>query len=104
MTTRNNVANWTGDTGNAPEALRLLTELLPDIKRVFIDPDHPLTLTVRCGIAHWTGAAGESQRALSLFRELLPIEQRVRGPNHPETVRVRDSIGRLETQGYRPYY
>ena len=39
LTTRNNIAQWTGDSGDAREALRLSQELLPDRERV-LGPDH----------------------------------------------------------------
>ena len=49
LTTRSNIAHWTGDTGDAPRALRLLRELLPDRERV-LGKDHPATLTTRSNI------------------------------------------------------
>jgi hypothetical protein len=46
LRTRSNIASWTGECGDAPEAVRLLTALLPDYERV-LGPDHPETLTTR---------------------------------------------------------
>ena len=57
LTTRNNIAYWTGEVGDAREALRLFTELLPDQERV-LGRDHPDTLTTRNNIAAWTGEVG----------------------------------------------
>ena len=54
LTTRNNIAAWTGEGGDPREALRLYRELLPDQQRV-LGPDHPDTLTTRNNIAAWTG-------------------------------------------------
>ena len=34
LRTRNNIAYWTGETGDAQEALRLFRALLPDRERV----------------------------------------------------------------------
>ena len=54
LTTRNNIAHWTGEVGDAREALRLFRALLPDQERV-LGRDHPDTLTTRHNIAPWTG-------------------------------------------------
>ncbi len=43
LTTRNNIAAWTGQCGDPAGALRLFQELLPDRERV-LGPDHPDTL------------------------------------------------------------
>ena len=50
LTTRDNIASWTGECGDAAGALRLSRELLPDQERV-LGPDHPDTLTTRNNIA-----------------------------------------------------
>jgi hypothetical protein len=52
LITRNNIAFWTGQTGDAREALRLSEALLPDRERV-LGPDHPDTLDTRSWIKHW---------------------------------------------------
>jgi len=46
LTTRNNIAAWTGRSGDARKALRLFQALLPDQERV-LGPDHPDTLRTR---------------------------------------------------------
>ena len=46
LTTRGNIAGWTGQCGDAREALRLYQALLPDQDRV-LGPDHPDTLRTR---------------------------------------------------------
>ena len=61
LTTRNNIASWTGEVGDAREALRLFTALLPDQERV-LGRDHPDTLTTRNNIACWTGDGGRARR------------------------------------------
>ena len=59
LTTRNNIAQWTGECGDARGALRLFQELLPDQVRV-LGPDHPGVLTTRSNIASWTGQCGDA--------------------------------------------
>ena len=53
LTTRDNIAAWTGGCGDALAALRLSQELLPDQARV-LGPDHPDVLVTRNTIAGWT--------------------------------------------------
>lgn len=60
LTTRHNIADWTGETGNAAAALRLSQQLLHDLVRV-LGSDHPGTLTTRAHIADWA----ETERLLS---------------------------------------
>jgi len=91
LTTRGNIAFWTGECGDSAEALRLDRELLPDLVRVQ-GRDHPHTLTTRGNIAPWTGECGDSAEALRLLRELLPDLVRVQGRDHPHTLRTRGNI------------
>ncbi len=91
LTTRYNIAHWTGEVGDAREALRLFTELLPDRERV-LGRDHPGTLRTRHNIARWTGEVGDAREALRLSTELLPDQERVLGLDHPDTLRTRHSI------------
>ena len=57
LTTRANIASWTGQCGDAAAALQLFRELLPDQVRV-LGPDHPDVLTTRHNIAYWTARSG----------------------------------------------
>ena len=91
LTTRHNIAYWTGRAGDAHGALELFTALLPDRQRV-LGPDHPDTLTTRSNIAHWTGQAGDARGALELSTALLPDQQRVLGPDHPDTLTTRHNV------------
>jgi hypothetical protein len=91
LTTRNNIAAWTGDCGDAREALRLFSELLPDQERV-LGADHPDTLRTRNNIAGWYGDCGDAREALRLFSELLPDQERVLGADHPGSLRIREWI------------
>ena len=91
LTTRANIAAWTGWCGDVAGALRLSRELLPDMERA-LGPHHPDTLNTWSHIAHWTGDAGDAAGALRLFRELLPDRERVLGPRHPETLTTRSHL------------
>ncbi len=91
LTARAQTAFWTGQAGDAAEALRLFRALLPDQERL-LGPDHPNTLITRGNIAHWTGAAGDAREALRLFRALLPDQERLLGPDHRDTLVTRASI------------
>ena len=58
LTTRHNIATWTGQAGDPEKALRLSTELLPDQERA-LGPDHPHTLTTQ----EWIATLSESLRS-----------------------------------------
>jgi hypothetical protein len=60
LTTRSNVAEWTGELGDRGEALRLFATLLPDQDRV-LGRDHPTTLSTLLSIAKF--AIGNSDQA-----------------------------------------
>jgi hypothetical protein len=85
------MASCTGECGDAREALRLLSELLPDRERV-LGADHPDTLRTRNNIAGWYGDCGDAREALRLFSELLPDQERVLGADHPGSLRIREWI------------
>ena len=91
LTTRGNIAAWTGRAGDARAALELFTALLPDRQRI-LGPDDPDTLTTRAHITVWTGKAGDARAALELCTALLPDQQRILGPDHPDTLTTRHNI------------
>ena len=62
LTTRANIAAFTGESGDTGEALRLCRELLPDRVRV-LGADHPDTLTTRSDIAVFTAESGDAREA-----------------------------------------
>ena len=59
LATCNNIAYWSGKSGDAAAALQLSRELLPDRVRV-LGPDHPDVLTTRNNITAWTGQHGDA--------------------------------------------
>ena len=60
LTTRHNIAHWTGAVGDAREALRLSRALLPDLERV-LGRDHPDTLRTQEAIKLLESAPSLSQ-------------------------------------------
>ena len=91
LTTRHNIAFWTGRAGDARAALELCTALLTDRQRI-LGRDHPDTLATRANIALWTGRAGDARAALELCTALLTDQQRILGPDHPDTLTTRHNI------------
>ena len=71
LTTRANLARWTGEAGDAAGARDQYAALLPIRERV-LGPEHPDTLTARHNLAHWTGEAGDAAGARDQFAALLP--------------------------------
>jgi hypothetical protein len=91
LTTRGNIAAWTGRAGDVRAALDLFTMLLPDQVRV-LGTDHPDVLTTRNNIAAFTGEAGDVRTALAAFIALLPDRVRALGAGHPDVLTTRSNI------------
>ena len=82
LTTRNNIAAWTGRVGDAREALRLFPELLPDQERV-LGRDHPDTLRHKRPSSCWNRPhpyprTERIERSGSLIRRLMSWWKRSR--------------------------
>jgi hypothetical protein len=60
LTTRHNLANWTGTAGDAAGARDQFAALLPIRERV-LGPEHPDTLTTRANLTHWSAEADLSR-------------------------------------------
>ena len=56
LTTRGNLARWTGEAGDAAAARDLFAALVPMHERVQ-GADHPDTLVAYANLAHWTRCA-----------------------------------------------
>jgi hypothetical protein len=95
LTTRHNIAHWTGEVGDAQAALELFEKLLPDRQRV-LGADHPDVLATRYNMAARTAEAGHARAALELFEKLLPDRQRVLGSDPPDVVCIQRWIRYLE--------
>jgi hypothetical protein len=59
LTTRGNLAVWTGRAGDAAEARDQYAALLPLTEKA-LGPEDPYTLTTRAGLARWTGQARDA--------------------------------------------
>ena len=57
LTARANLADWTGEAGDAAGARDQFAALLPIRERVS-GAEHPRTLTTRANLARWTGSRG----------------------------------------------
>ncbi|EPJ42212.1 hypothetical protein STAFG_0729 [Streptomyces afghaniensis 772] len=57
LSTRNNIAYWRGEAGDAAGAAAAYEEILADQERV-LGPGHPVTLTTRTNLTRQRGAAG----------------------------------------------
>jgi hypothetical protein len=55
-------------------------------------PGAPTTLTAGAKLARWTGEAGNPAGAWDQLAEPLPIRERVSGPEHPDTVTIRNNL------------
>ena len=91
LTTRANLAYFTGEPGDAAAARDRLAALLPVAERV-LGPEHPETLTTRASLAYFTGEAGDAAAARDQFAALLPLRERVLGPEHPDTLTIHGDL------------
>ena len=91
LTTRGNLAYWTGEAGDPAAARDLFAALVPVRERV-LGPEHPDRVAARSNLAGWTGEAGDPAAARDQFAALLPVEERVLGPEHPDTLAARGNL------------
>jgi hypothetical protein len=91
LTSRVNLAFWTGAAGDAAGARDQCGALVPIHERVQ-GLEHSDTLTIRHQFARWTGAAGDAAGARDAFAALLPVRERVEGPEHEEALTTRHSL------------
>ncbi|MFD6297759.1 tetratricopeptide repeat protein, partial [Streptomyces sp. NPDC060235] len=91
LITRNNLAHWRGEAGDATGAATALEELLHDQLRI-LGPDHPDTLITRHNLADWRGETGDATGAATAFEEILHDRLRILGPDHPDTLTTRHNL------------
>jgi hypothetical protein len=91
LSTRNNLAYWRGEAGDAVGAAAACEQLLTDRLRV-LGSDHPDTLSTRHNLADWGGQAGDAAGAAAAFAQLLTDRLRVLGPEHPDTLSTRHNL------------
>ncbi|OLR92588.1 tetratricopeptide repeat protein [Actinokineospora bangkokensis] len=91
LTTRNNLAHWRGEAGDAAGAAAAFEGLLTGQVRV-LGADHLDSLATRHSLAHWRGEAGDAAGAAAAFESLLADMVRVLGPDHPRTLATRHSL------------
>ncbi|MGW3998379.1 tetratricopeptide repeat protein [Amycolatopsis sp. NPDC004772] len=85
LATRLDLADRTGQAGNAGDAQAQFAALVPLCETV-LGPRHPVTLTTRNNLAYWTAVSGDTATALAGCAALLPVCEEVLGPEHPLTL------------------
>ncbi|MCQ6553695.1 tetratricopeptide repeat protein [Streptomyces sp. C10-9-1] len=91
LTTRGNLAHWTGRAGDRASAVDALAALATDMVRV-LGADHPDTLTTRNNLAHWQGEARDAAGAVDALAALATDMVRVLGADHPDTLTTRNNL------------
>ncbi|WP_103348825.1 tetratricopeptide repeat protein [Amycolatopsis sp. CA-128772] len=85
LATRIDLADRTGQAGNAGDARTQFAALVPLCETV-LGARHPVTLTTRNNQAYWTAVSGNTAAALAECAALLPLCEEVLGPEHPLTL------------------
>lgn len=87
-------APYTGVEPCSAGAAAMLAEVLHDARRTF-GRQHPFMLKARRSHARWRMDAGEAVSATEL-NELVEAFLRMRGPDHPKTLRTMDNLARCQ--------
>ena len=82
------LANWTGEAGDAAGARDQYAALLA-VREKVSGPEHPSTLAIRDDLARWTGLAGDAAGARDQYAALLAVREKVSGPEQPKTLTTR---------------
>ncbi|HEX7304432.1 tetratricopeptide repeat protein, partial [Lentzea sp.] len=90
---RYELARWSGEAGDAAEAVAACEDVLTDQSRV-LGPDHPSTLATRAGLASLLGKARGPAHAVAEYDAVLADQLRVLGPDHPSTATVHRELVR----------
>jgi tetratricopeptide (TPR) repeat protein len=90
LDTRQQIAFWTSEAGDLPEALRLANELLLD-QLTLLGPLNADTLANRSNIAIWSARLGQAP-ALPTYQKLLSDVLTFLGPRHIGAMTIRANI------------
>jgi hypothetical protein len=96
--TRNNLARWRGQGGDAAGAVREYEQLLADLDRV-LKPGDPRAFTVRGNLAAMRGEGGDVAGAVSEYEQLLADRLRILGPDDPDTLITRNNLAAMRGEG-----
>lgn len=97
----NNVAYWTGESGDWAQA-HLLAERLVAECETTLGPHHPETLAARHLYALTFAKLGQVDEGLRRFREVLQLREQVIGPAHIDTLRSRHNLLYWEAENAYP--
>jgi hypothetical protein len=100
LSSRQNLAQCTGDAGDPAAARDQLAALLPLRERV-LGAEHPDALTTRQSLA-WMTAASDPAAARDQLAALLPLRERVLGAEHPDTLNTRRALARMTGEAGDP--
>jgi len=98
LSTRREIAHWTGARGDVEDAQHGYEALLVETERV-LGAEHVETLRTRRHAAYLVDRTQGHDRALLLAEPLLHDQSRVLGPDHPETLSLRFRIIHWEAAG-----
>ncbi|GAA1442277.1 protein kinase domain-containing protein [Nocardiopsis tropica] len=98
LSTRREIAHWTGARGDVEDARHGYEALLVETERV-LGPDHLETLRTRRHAALLVDRVHGHDRALRVAAPLLRDHARVLGGDHPETLALRFRVVQWEASG-----
>ncbi|MER5269130.1 tetratricopeptide repeat protein [Actinosynnema sp. NPDC002837] len=90
---RHNLAYWRAEAGDLTRAITEFHTATADAERA-LGEGHPTTLTYRSNLVFWQGVAGDPG-ALDDLTALRHAVERVFGPDHPRTLRIRQQRAHL---------
>ena len=93
LTTRHELAYWTGEAGNPAAARDQYAGLLPVRERVS-GPEHPEHPDRPGSPRPLDRGGGDPAAARDQYAGLLPVLDRVLGPEHPRTLTARTNFAR----------
>lgn len=92
---RNNYASLLMETGRIDEAAKLVSANIEIQKRVY-GPDSYYTLTSESNLAACLEREGRYAESLAMMQALIPPLDKILGPDHPEQLRSRLAVARLQ--------